>query len=193
MRKLRQAQSLMRHRDVFPYLELKGLIDSRRPADRIRFRSLFERYYGLNYAHRDQAFKDMFFEVLHLARKPKHADVILELRRCSGRMEFSFTSKLVSMRVESEPIIDRHVLCFFQKNLPPTGSDAEERVKRYTDLLRYVKMSYILWARGGDVGIILHRLRRLDSRLSLCHDVRLLDFLVLKVGQENLDGEFGGQ
>ena len=55
---LNRAETLMFHSDFCPYLELKELLQEATPLARIRFRSLFTNYYGLNVGGLTETFKE---------------------------------------------------------------------------------------------------------------------------------------
>ncbi len=193
---LDRAERWMFHSDFCPYLELKALLPDATPDARERFRVLFTAYYGLNVGGLTEEFKDNYFRILFsdsviLDGCPAYSTILKELggfKRKKGdrAMPFSFVSKLVAMRLESRPIYDRHVLAFFGKKSPAASVDMGERIDWYVRFLDHVRSSYAAWANEPMVMPILERLKDRDDRLRCCHDVRLLDFLVWKVGNRKL-------
>jgi len=193
---LAKAERWMFHSDFCPYLELKALFADLTPEARARFRSLYTRFYGLNVGGLTDEFKDKYFEILFSdsvisSGQPNYAGILQELsgieRKKGGwAMPFSFVSKLVAIRLESSPIYDRHVLAFFGMKAPAAAIDKTMRIEWYVGFLNDVRRSYAIWANISTVKPILERLKARDDRLRDCHDVRLLDFLVWKVGSGKL-------
>jgi hypothetical protein len=190
------AETLMFHSDFCPYLELKALLPDPSPVARLRFRSLFATYYGFNVGGLTEEFKDKFFAILHdgnvlLNEQPDFLSILNQLsgiKRKKGdyAMPFSFVSKLVAMHCEASPIYDKHVLAFFRKKASSASIQKAERIDWYVDFLNYVSCSYATWANDPSVAKILDRLKSRDSQLAKCHAVRLVDFLVWKVGNQRL-------
>ena len=190
------AETLIAHRDFYPYLELKSLLTDARPRARARFRPLFTSYYGLNAGGLTDAFKDRFFAILFggnviVNGEPNFARILNELRlipRMQGdlAMPFSFVSKLVAIHLETSPIYDRHVVNFFDENAPPPATPAADRIAWYIAFLNAVAADYTAWAQDVSIVPILDRLKTRDAQLAQCANIRLLDFLVWKVGNQKL-------
>jgi len=193
---LNKAETLLFPSDFRPYLELKALLPDSSPPARNHFRSLFTNYYGLNTGGLTDEFKNRFFEILFEGKimvngRPDFSPILIELseiKRKTGdcAMPFSFVSKLVGIHLESSPIYDKHVLAFFMKKAPAATVDKSKRIEWYVDFLNDVSRSYRAWANDSTVKPILERLKTHDDKLESCHDVRLLDFLVWKVGNRKL-------
>ena len=88
------------------------------------------------------------------------------------------------MHDESSPIYDQHVLKFFGEK-PPTAPQAE-RISWYVNFLTSVATAYAAWGEDERIGPTLERLKARDARLVHCDVVRLVDFLVWKVGNQKL-------
>lgn len=101
-------------------------------------------------------------------------------------MQFSFVSKLVAMQLESSPIHDRHVLAFFGKKAPAKSAHNEDRIAWFVSFLQDVAGDYATWAQDVKVMSIIERFKERDRRLMQCDVVRLVDFLVWKVGNQKL-------
>ena len=190
------AETLIFHCDFCPYLELKELLRDSSTFARRRFRSLFTSYYGLNAAGLTDKFKTRYFEILFDGKvivngKPDF-DLILtelsEIKRKKGdfAMPFSFVSKLASMHLETSPIYDKHVLAFFGKKASATSISRRDRIYWFVNFLDQVRLSYSEWANDKRIRLILKKFKARDSRLKECDEVRLLDFLVWKVGNQRL-------
>ena len=196
---LDKAERLMVHSDFCPYLELKAMLPDPSPESRVRFRSLFTTYYGLNVGGLTNEFKDKFFETLFAGKvllngQPDFSGILCTLsglRRKQGdyAMPFSFVSKLVAIHREASPIYDRHVLAFFGKKAPAASAKVATRIEWYQGFLDHVSQSYKLWAEDHRVAQIMDRFKSRDALLASCHVVRLMDFLVWKVGNQKLLSE----
>jgi len=193
---LDRAERLTFPSDFNPYLELKALLPDATPDARKRFCSLFTSYYGLNSGGITDEFKAKYFEVLFggnviLNGQPDYAGILnllygIKRRKGDYALQFSFVSKLVGIHLESRPIYDRHVLAYFGEKAPAASVENYKRIEWYEGFLSDVGHSYETWAKGLRVRQILERLKARDSRLKTCHEVRLLDFLVWKVGNKKL-------
>jgi hypothetical protein len=188
---LEKAERWMFHMDFCPYLELKALLSDPAHDARDRFKALFTTFYGLNAARVNEMFKKRYFEIMFSYtvlsdEVPNYTGILHKLHKIQNAMHFSFVSKLVAMHRESYPIYDRHVLAFFNMKAPSTSMDQDSRIERYIDILNLVRRSYIEWAKKSEVKQILKRLKSRDKGLLKCHDVRLMDFLVWKVGNQKL-------
>lgn len=192
---LDQAEALMYHCDFCPYLELKELFADPTPLNQKRFRSLFTTYYGLTVGGLTDAFKDRYFEILFsrnviIQGRPNFAGILTELsgiknKRGLNAVPFSFVSKLVAIHQERSPIYDRHVRSFlgFKEVKAPS---LELRIEWFVGTISRMANSYQAWAKDNRIQPILERLKIRDVRLQQCDVVRLIDFLVWKVGNQKL-------
>jgi len=190
------AEKLMFHTDFCPYLELKALLLDDTLQARSRFRSLFSNYYGLNVGGLTDAFKDRFFAILFAGNvvingQPDFPTLLNELsliprKKGDCAMPFSFVSKLVAIHRETSPIYDRHVLNFFKQKAPVAAKPKTARITWYVGFLTQVATDYAAWAQDVRLAPILDRLKARDQQLAQCEVVRLLDFLVWKVGNQKL-------
>ena len=190
------AESRMAPRDFCRYLALKALLPNASDPARKQFRSLFTNYYGLNAGGLRDEFKDRFFKILFDGKvivkgQPDYPTILNELSiipRTKGdcAMPFSFVSKLVAIHYEASPIYDRHVLNFFKRKAPTAATPKDERIKWYVDFLNEVATDYTAWAKDMRVTPILGRFKARDQRLAQCNNIRLIDFLVWKVGNQKL-------
>ena len=98
----------------------------------------------------------------------------------------SFVSKLVAMHREASPIYDRHVVAFFCKVAPVPSKPKQERIAWFVDFLQQVAGDYVSWGRDQRVASVVERLKSRNKRLADCDIVRLMDFLVWKVGNQKL-------
>jgi hypothetical protein len=193
---LTEAETLMFHSDFCPYLELKTLLSNATPQARSQFRILFTNYYGLNTGGLTQAFKDKYFAILHSGKifknqNPRFHSILRLLHKIPRKkgdkaMQFSFVSKLAAMHDEKSPIYDRHVLNFFGKKARPPKTSMADRITWYVEFLNQVATDYTQWSQDARVTPILTNLKNRDQRLAQCDVIRLMDFLVWKVGNQKL-------
>ena len=193
---LQDAESLMFHSDFCPYLELKKLLSEKSASAHGRFRTLFTTFYGLNVGGLTEEFKDRYFEILFAGDflrngQPDFASILNELsdipRRTGDRaMPFSFVSKLVAIHHEESPIYDRHVLAFFKSKAPAASEKKADRIQWFVQFLKQVRTDYGAWARDARISPVLETLKARDPLLAACHNVRLVDFLVWKAGNQKL-------
>lgn len=193
---LDKAEKLMFHSDFCPYLDLKAMLRDTAPETRKRFRALFMMFYAFNAGGLTDKFKERFFEILHgsnvlLNKKPDFLGIFKQLsgfKRRNGdfAIPFSFVSKLVAIHYEASPIYDRHILAFFGQKPSSASIERATRIELYLDFLEYVARSYSAWARDPVIADILDRFKTRDRQLRDCHVVRLMDFLVWKVGRQQL-------
>lgn len=179
-----------------PYLELKSWLADTSPDVRERFQEYFTEYYGLNIGGLTPDFKSKYFEIMFggdvlVNGQPNYAGILdvlsgFESRTKHFALPFSFVSKLVAIHSEDFPIYDRHVLAFFRTKAPGAKVEKLARIAWYVNFLTLVRRSYEAWAEDKRVLPILKRLRARDKELSGCHVVRLMDFLVWKVGNRKL-------
>jgi hypothetical protein len=194
---LDRAENLMYHCDLCPYLELKELFAAPTPPNQQRFRYLFTTYYGLNVGGLTEPFKDRYFEILFSRNVIIHgqsdfAGILTELssiksKRGLNPVPFSFVSKLVAMHQEHSPIYDRHVRSFLDFK-EAKASSPELRIAWFIGTIGAIATRYQAWAEDERIQLILERLKTRDARLQHCHVVRLMDFLVWKVGNQKLLG-----
>ena len=193
---LREAETLMFHSDFCPYLELKTLLSEKSASAHNRFRTLFTNFYGLNVGGLSEQFKDRYFEILFAGDfvrngEPDFDSLLSELsniprRKGDRAMPFSFVSKLVAIHHEDSPIYDRHVLAFFGAKAPAASAKKEDRIRWFVQFLKQIAADYGAWARDARVGSVLESLKTRDPLLAACREVRLIDFLVWKVGNQKL-------
>jgi len=190
------AESQILKKDFVPYLELKSLFQNQTPQSRDQFREIFIKYYGLNVGGLTDTFKDEFFKILFggnviIKGLPDFNTILNRLfviprKQGDYAMPFSFVSKLVAMHSEKSPIYDRHVLAFFGEKAPDSNISIQNRINWFENFLNQTATDYETWAQDKQIIPILNKLKKRDSRLSQCDDLRLIDFLVWKIGNKKL-------
>jgi hypothetical protein len=195
---LRRAAGLLLKSEFQPYLELKARLPDARlnAALRPEFRKNFCKYYGLNTAGLTDDFKDRYFEILFredvvpdgLPGYGRLLDILSEIPRKKGdfALPFSFVSKLVAMQNENWPIYDRHVLNFFGTSAPNSRTPKVQRIAWFVGLMHQIATDYGAWCGNDEVQAVLNQLRQRDASLAHCAPIRLIDFLVWKVGNRKI-------
>ena len=189
---LKEAETLFFHCDFCPYLELKELLRANTPAAQERFSPMFWKYYVFNPARLPKEFKKQYFTMLFgrlgiEGEKVNFHKILTRLYEIPPRkLHFSFASKLAAIHLESSPLYDKHVAAFFGENATGAGKGNEERINWFEGFLAQVQASYEDWAADARVTPLLEKFKSRDPRLQACHVVRLMDFLVWKVGNQKL-------
>jgi hypothetical protein len=141
-------------------------------------------------------FKERFFQILFgdaviVNGNPNFQTILNELslierKKGDYAMPFSFVSKLVAIHRETSPIYDRHVLAFFGKKAPAVSVPKDDRISWYMDFLRQAAVDYATWAADARIALILDNFKQRDQGLIKCDVIRLMDFLIWKVGNQKL-------
>lgn len=176
------------------YFELKRLLASTDPQDRLAFQKRFATYYRLRIGGLTDAFTRRYFELLFactpVGQGDPHTPLLLDLYRFHRRkgdqtIQASFVTKLVSIHDESRPIFDRHVSHFFGMGVPSVGT-TEFRVAGFVSNLQRIQGHYESWATDPRFCDIKTALLRKQPKLNDCHPSRLCDFLVWTAGDQKL-------
>lgn len=195
---LDEAERRIAHADFCPYLDLKILLPkcSKSRTHRKLFESMFSQYYDMGVGRLSCKFKEKFFDILFHGKvldngKPAFSRIFSSLNKFPqkngvNKTQFVFVSKLVAIHDETSPIYDKHVRAFFGKTTWFLYKDKEKRIQNFTEFLNGIKSDYCRWVEIPRVCKIINRLKKRDSHLASCDNVRLLDFLVWKVGREDL-------
>jgi hypothetical protein len=195
---LDEAELRIQPRNYERYLDIKAFFlknnGSKQSYDEITKK--FAGFYGLNRAGLGETFQLRFFEILFdrntkVQNPPDYKGILNDLnsnpiKRGHTILPLSFVSKLVAVHFENKPIYDRHVCSFFGEKVPESKTPVESRIKWYLDFLDEIAADYTSWSNMPQTSKILDRFKLKDNRLKECHDNRLLDFLVWKVGNQKL-------
>ncbi len=176
------------------YLELRRLLREQPAGYRLKFETLFKSYYGMNRAHLGEPFLQTFFEHLFALKTPiknrDYATILYDLakhkrKKGDAAIQFSFVTKLIAIRDEEQPIVDRHVANFFGLCAPRIGS-VEFRIAGFVANLVFLKSIYHGWCADSKTKNLLAEVRSEHSPLKPVSDTRLLDLLVWLVGRQKL-------
>jgi hypothetical protein len=155
----------------------------------VAYQTAFNGFYRVR---RDVTWRAAFFQQLEAAKAatPPYATVLTALRQATGRVEASFTSKLVATIDPSMPVIDSVVLKNLRLRLPPaTAPDRIERIVGVHDRLREEFASYLATDRGR------HLVTRFEEMYpgSGVHPVKRLDLVLWQTRDDEGSGQQRGK
>ncbi|MFZ4778139.1 MAG: hypothetical protein ACOYM3_22435 [Terrimicrobiaceae bacterium] len=194
LRLLKLSAERLSGKDYKKYLELRALLTEQPPGYRSAFEPLFRSFFRMNRAHLGDSFLKAFFDHLFKLRTPINGNTYKRIfsdltkhKRKKGdvAIQFSFVSKLVAIKDESQPIIDKHVSDFFGISAPKTGS-IQFRINGFIENLNLLKSIYGAWKSVPSVKHLLDKIRNDKQELSGTTDERILDLLVWQVGRHKL-------
>jgi hypothetical protein len=183
---LAAAAEVLRKRDIAPYLRLRGFVRDGMSGDREDFAGKFSAYYGLNRAGLSSDFKAAYFRLLFAYRVDQnddpHTPILLhlyEFPRLQGDqiVAASFTSKLVAIHDEAQPLFDRHVTAFFGIGVPTFGS-LDFRIAGFVQNLQQIRRTYEAWSQIPSLAAVTGRVKQERPVLKDTHHNRIWDFLV---------------
>lgn len=133
------------------------------------FKDTFCQYYGLN-GFTDLSFQNDFFDYMEKIKRndplPSYRDVMEQLWKQTGRVDYSFSSKLLHTLNPDSPILDRHVLRLLGFERKDSGKP-QSRINYYSDVYETVEAEYDQIAnalKNGRTRKICNALRALDSK-----------------------------
>lgn len=149
------------------------------------FKDTFCQYYGLN-GFTDLSFQNDFFDYMEKIKRndplPSYRDVMEQLWKQTGRVDYSFSSKLLHTLNPDSPILDKHVLRLLGFERKDSGKP-QSRINYYSDVYETVKAEYetvkaeydqIANAlKNGCTSKICNALRSLDSKYPEGRDLGL--------------------
>ena len=182
------AQSSQIWDSVRKYLNLRSMFSEM--SKRTLFESEYSSYYGLRAAGLTEKWLKRYFELLfgykdvQLTAPEPYRSLLMDLyeyprRKGDKVLQFSFVSKLVAFHNESRPLYDQRVRHFFGLGPPKFGAN-EFKIFGFVRNLNEIARHYGTWTGQREFIEILDQMRARCPRLSDCHDVRLIDFLVHK-------------
>ena len=167
------------------YAKIRQFVKTGMHGDRTEFIRQFTAYYRLNRAGLTQVFKDTYFQLLFDHRPNRSGDPYTHIlqrlheipRRQGDRiLAASFTSKLVAVHDEAQPLYDRFVAAFFGITVPTFGT-LEFRISGFVKNLMVIKSRYESWSQMPEITEILERIRQRHPGIARAHPVRICDFL----------------
>ena len=151
-----------------------------REIDVSRDKTFQKKYSGFYHIrHRNRAWKKFYFSLLERSKfhPLSFSDVLNAIHRKTGRVEASFSSKLVATIDLSMPVIDKFVLQNANLVLPVYGENRIERVELLYETLRE-KIDNFSHSENG-VYLVDSFLRRFPC----CHitKTKMIDFVLWKI------------
>ena len=205
---LKQATKLIKREDYLEYVELKKLkneIDTNFDEEQKgEFCRRFSHYYKLNAAMLSGSFKNEYFKILfervvelngekYPVIKDDSPDFAIILEKLSNpilnnqnrvTLHFSFVSKLVNFLKEDSPLLDKFVLSFFCREIPNSALSKEKRINCFINFIDELSETYKQLEKDQRISKELSDFRNNNEILKKCHMVRVIDFLIWKVGQK---------
>jgi hypothetical protein len=164
-------------KDLEKYCWLQATLATTNVAHDREFRTRFNGFYRVR---RNPAWQSVFYRLLqeNKSKRDSFAEVLSALHAATGRVEASFTSKLVASVDPDMPVIDTFVLKNLGLRLPRPGP-IEMRLARIAelyDLLRRTFSDYL----GSDMG--RHLVARFQESYPDRHvsRVKMLDLVLWK-------------
>lgn len=153
------------------------------------FKDTFCEYYGLN-GFTDLSFQNDFFNYMQQIKSknplPSYRDVMEQLWKQTGRVDYSFSSKLLHTLNPNSPILDRHVLRLLGFERKDSGKP-QSRINYYSVVYETVEAEYKQIAtdlENGCTSKICNALRTLDSKYpkgSYLSTARKIDCLLFRL------------
>lgn len=198
LRLLKLSAERLCDKDYKKYLELRELLKKKPKRYQSAFKPLFRSFFGMNRAHLGDSFLKAFFTHLFKLRKPINGNsyrrILSDLSKHKRKkgdvaIQFSFVSKLIAIKDESQPIIDKHVSDFFGISAPRTGGICF-RINGFIGNINLLKSTYGAWKSEPAIKRLLDKIRIDKQELLGITDERILDLLVWQVGRHKLWKDF---
>lgn len=109
----------------------------------VNYQSNYRAYYGMN-STTTQKFQQQYFTYLENNKNNSnltYRQVLTDLYNATGRVDYSFASKLLHTINQDNPILDKHVMRLLGFYLQGTGADPG-RIDYYVDVHETVKAEY---------------------------------------------------
>ncbi len=124
------------------------------------------------------------------AKRTDFGEILTLLLKATGQVEASFASKMAATLDPNLPIIDRHVLSYIGRTLPPVRKrksarenkkNQEERVRMVTALHKEMELGFNAFLKTPTGRYLVTRFRREhpDSTIS---EMKMLDFVLWQSG-----------
>lgn len=132
---------------------------------------------------RNAAWRKKFYAIFHASRGKEidFADIMDQLFKKTGQVEASFASKLAATLDPRLPIIDRHVLSYIGRKLPPSHKESKERILTIIALHREMKREFKKFLKHKTGKYLLKRFRA-EHPLSTANEMKMLDFVLWQSG-----------
>lgn len=173
--------------DIYDYI-MKNVQKVNVSVDQ-NFKDTFCEYYGLN-GFTDLSFQNDFFNYMQQIKSknplPSYRDVMEQLWKQTGRVDYSFSSKLLHTLNPNSPILDRHILRLLGFERKDSGKP-QSRINYYSVVYETVEAEYKQIAtalENGCTSKICNALRALDSKYpkgSYLSTARKIDCLLFRL------------
>ncbi len=153
------------------YLWLQSQVAAHgRFSEDVEFRRRFNRFYRVR---RAAAWQDSFYRIMARAKREQlQFQAVLDLlREATGRLEASFTSKLIATLQPSKPVIDSVVMRNLGLRLPaPTASD---RVAKICNLHQRLDLMFAAFLRTKEGAYLVNAFNRMYPNAQITDEKKL--------------------
>jgi hypothetical protein len=146
----------------------------------------YERSFNYFYqVRRNAEWRKKFYGLFYSSREKEvdFAYIMNELFIMTGRVEASFASKLLATLNPEMPIIDRHVLSYIERKLPPSSKkkDKKERIAIIIALHKEMEEAFTAFLKTEIGQHLLDRFRS-EYPTSAISQMKMLDFVLWQSG-----------
>lgn len=164
--------------EVYAFLREKLSEADTTPEYKRRFNYFYQ-------VRRNSAWREKFYALYFKHAKKGSTDfgkVLNALFIETGKVEASFASKFTATIDPSLPIIDRHVLSYIDRKLPPNGWSKEKRIAHIIELHKEMKQEFELFLKNTAPGRhLVARVSKQDGDKGIS-TMKMLDFVLWQSG-----------
>lgn len=143
------------------------------------YRDKYRKYWAMGPARLGGEFDESYFTLLSSAdaRTRPLSNILAELNKSAGSLQFSFATKLRHMGNPSLPIYDSRVAQFYFFQMPKPEADWQTRVKGCVDFYDFLIREYARVLKEGLLTRAIQEFQRLLKPQGLT-DEKTIDFLI---------------
>jgi hypothetical protein len=175
-------EKLIKNNSVHDYLNVRKLFNE----DDIlgeTFQKAFNNFYGLN---RFMKSKETFYSIFNSCKKTGSFDlveILVELQKSTGRIEYSFVSKMCHTLDNNMPIYDDNIAKTFGFDIH-NYADMEIKIDRFLLFLEELKNSYSSIITNN---FLEKTIKQFDESFPLIQisEVKKIDFIIWTYGSKN--------
>lgn len=137
------------------YNQIMDNIKTQNVSNNEKFQKVYNKYYGLNVST-DDTYKEKYYQYMEEIKNKKdisYEKVIRSLKEKTGRVDYSFASKLLHTINQEMPILDKHLMRLLGFALKERGTD-DERIAYYIDVHKTVKEEYDMIRNNYSSGMV---------------------------------------
>lgn len=151
------------------WLQSQVAVSGSFPED-MGFRRRFNRFYRVR---REAAWRDAFYRIMARAKRDQlQFQAVLDLlREATGRLEASFTSKMIATLQPSKPVIDSVVMRNLGMRLPPPT--ASDRVAKICKLHQRLEQMFTVFLHTEDGAYLVAAFNRMYPNAMITDEKKL--------------------